>query len=522
MARSIFSWSCLLLCWSLLVPVLAQDETFTALAEDHQLAGMSVVTRCQGETVTSAHVGFRDIGRKLPANAQTLYRMASISKAVVALMVADLVEGGAMDYDAPLSSYLDSPPVHPGHPDVPLTVNHLLTHTSGIRDGSGYGPFLSASYADIPNVPQLGDVLSEDGEHYTTDMWGNGAPGTWFQYANLNYGVLATVMEAATGIRFDLLAHDLLFGPFGLDAGFRVQQLDDINDVAVLYRQYDGQWTPQADHYLGEMPAGPDWSGYIPGTNAACFSPQGGLRISAEDLSTLVQLWSTGIAEAADGADLTLLGPDAVSALKAQQWSHDPSGSGNGNNYYGLFNAWARGLHLAASGLGEDEVIPEAGVSPFIGHPGEAYGLISDAYSTPAGEWSVVLAINGKWDGYGSGPASAYYAVEQEVFAALQGELQQCLTASVEAPHTVALNIAVLGMPRAGDTTLTLRAPGLDRTPHPFRLLDETGRDIAQGHAEPTASGNWRLTVPPLRPGWHIGQIGGGSEPGRFLLVVGG
>lgn len=521
MARSLSVWICAVQCWTLLIPASAQDAPFAAIAEDHQLAGMSVVTRCQGETVTAAHVGLRDMERSLPVNAQTVYRMASISKAVVALMVADLVEGGVMAYDAPLSSYLDTPPVHPGHPDVPLTVNHLLTHTSGIRDGSGYGPFLSASYADIPSVPQLADVLSESGEHYTADMWGNGAPGSWFQYANLNYGVLATVMEAATGIRFDLLAEDILFGPYGLDAGFRVQQLEDIDDVAVLYRQYAGQWSPQADHYLGVMPAGPDWSGYIPGTNAACFSPQGGLRISAEDLSVLVQLWSTGVAEAADGAPLALLGPDALAELNAQQWSHDPSGNGNGNNYYGLFNAWARGLHLAASGLGEDEVIPEAGVSPFIGHPGEAYGLVSDAYATPGGEWNVVLAISGKWDGYGAGPASAFYAVEQDVFSALQGDLQQCLTASANAPDAQMPSVTVLGLPRAGDTTLTLRAPAMDGQTCTFRLLDAAGRERAAGQVQTTPSGDLRLTVPPLQKGWHIGQLGDTFEHGRFLLVVG-
>ena len=168
------------------------------------------------------------------------------------------------------------------------------------------------------------------------------------------------------------------------------------------------------------MPAGPDWSEYLPGINAVCFSPQGGLRISAADLTVLAQLWSTGTAPGADGLPLTLLDPQSLAALRAEQWAYDPSGSGNGNNYNGLFNAWGRGVHRAASGLGEDEIILDVSVSPFIGHPGEAYGLISDAYATPDGEWNFVFATNGKWDGFSRGPASAYYAVEQDVFAALR------------------------------------------------------------------------------------------------------
>ena len=340
---------------TLLSAASAQDDAFQSILESHNLAGMSVVTRCGDALSIEAHVGQRDIGRDLPVNGNTTYRMASISKAVVALAAARLVQEGILDYDAPLGNYLDSPPVHPGHPDLPLTVHHLLTHTSGIRDGSGYGDFLSASYGSIPDVPQLGTVLEPGGEFHTANMWGSAEPGAWFQYANLNFGVLATVMEAATGTRFDQILEDRLFGPFGLDAGYRVQDLDEINDLAVLYRQVDGQWTPQADHHEGIMPAGPDWSEYLPGINAVCFSPQGGLRISAADLTVLARLWSTGTAPGADGLPLTLLDPESLTALKAEQWAYDPSGSGNGNNYYGLFNAWGRGVHRAASGLGEEK-----------------------------------------------------------------------------------------------------------------------------------------------------------------------
>ena len=88
----------------------AQADLFDAIADEHQLAGMSVVTRCGHEVSLEAHVGLRDIERKLPVHSETVFRMASISKAVVALGVAKLVESGTLTYDAPLSAYLDSPP----------------------------------------------------------------------------------------------------------------------------------------------------------------------------------------------------------------------------------------------------------------------------------------------------------------------------------------------------------------------------------------------------------------------------
>lgn len=500
--------------------VWGQPTGLTALPEVHQLAGMSVASRCGDALSIQVHMGQRDIGRDLPINASTRFRMASISKGVVALVVAKLVEDNLLQYDAPLGNYLDSPPVHPNHPDVVITLNHLLTHTSGIRDGSGYGAFLSASYSNIPSVPVLNSVLDPGGDFHTGDMWGSAAPGEWFQYANLNFGVLATIMEAATGMRFDQIMEDHLFGPYGIDAGYRVQDLDNIDDLAVLYRQSEGEWTPQTDHHQGVTPAGPNWSEYIPGVNAVCFSPQGGLRIGTEDLTLIAQLWSSGTASGADGLPLPYLTPESLSELKSSQWTHDTSDGGNGNNYFGLFNAWARGLHLAASALGDDHVVPEVNTSPFIGHPGEAYGLISDAYATPGGEWNFAFATNGKWDGFSTGPASAFYNIEQDVFAALRDDLLGCLSAA--SVDIEPLEVHPIGRHRAGDSTLRLGIPPGWSGLLTVRLLDPSGREAIQCAGTPQREGTLYLDTQPLSGGWHIGTIEGkqGMPLGRFLLVI--
>ena len=520
-----FSLPPLLLAWQVLVPFHAfAQPALEDLVDVHQLAGMSVATRCGDALSLESYGGFRDIPSKLPVNAATNYRIASISKAVVALAAAKLDEQGTLDLDAPIGDVFEDPPFHPDHPETPLTLRHLLTHTSGIRDGDGYGTFLSDTYSAIPDVPSLSSVLGEGGAYYTANMWGTQEPGTYFQYANLNFGVAATVLEGATGVRFDILMEDLLFAPYGLDAGFRVQDLDDIADLAVLYRQQDGEWVAQADAHGGVMPGGPDWSAYIPGTSAVGFAPQGGLRTNARDLTVLAQLWSHGTAPGADGTPLTFLGPDALAELKSTQWSYNGS---NGSNYYGLFNQWANGLHLAASGLGDDQIIPEVEVMPFIGHPGEAYGLISDAYATPDGAWSFAFLTNGKWDGYTAGPASAYYAVEQDVFAALREDLLQCLSSTV--PETGA-DLSVIGWPRVGDTLVQLRAPGWSG-PVDLEIMDTAGRLLCSGPVTPMGEDGLIMDVPPLPGGILLGRLSHrttatGGHPrglvGRFIMLVTG
>lgn len=506
----------LLLTWGCISWAHGQPPALENLVAQHNLAGMSVVTRCGDAISTEVHGGLRNIAAGLPVNAQTTYRVASISKAVVALAAAKLAEQGTLDLDAALGQYLEDPPFHPQYENTPLTLRHLLTHTSGIRDGSGYSAFLSATYSGIPEVPALSAVLATDGPFYSADMWGNAGPGAYFQYANLNFGVAATVMEAATGLRFDQLMTDLLFAPFGIDGGFTVQDLDDVADLAVLYRQVNGAWTPQADDYGGTMPTAPNWAAYAPGTNAVGFAPQGGLRTSARHLSVLARLWSHGSAPGADGAQLNLLAPETLAALKAEQWGFDGS---NGNNYYGLFNRWSTGLHLAASGLGSDEVIPDVTVSPFVGHPGEAYGLISDAYATPQGEWNVVFLTNGKWDGYSAGPASAFYAVEQDVFAAVRADLLQCLSQGV--PNVEAgVGWTVIGMPRSGDTLLQLQSAAPIEGPIRWEFVDGQGRLWCQGHGD---GGHPRTTleVPPMAAGVHFGSIHtADGRAARFVFVV--
>ena len=477
----------------------SQTDVFDAIAESHELAGMSVATRCGESLQMEAHVGLRDIDRNLPVTSETTFRMASISKAVVALAVAKLVDSGTWPMMRPCPTTW-TPPVHPDHPDVGLTLEHLLTHTSGIRDGDGYGDFLNASYANILRARTFRSAFGNRHLLHRQHV-GNSEPGEWFQYANLNFGVLATVMEAATGMRFDLLMEELLFAPYGLDAGYRVQQLDNINDLAVLYRQSSGEWTPQADQFEGVMPMGPDWTPYLPGTSAVCFSPQGGLRISARDLTVLARLWGAGEATGADGQALTFLSAGSLSALHEEKWAYD---GGNGNNYYGLFNSWGQGVHRAASGLGADEILPDVTVSPFIGHPGEAYGLISDAYATPDGSWSFCFATNGKWDGYSVGPASGYYQVEQDVFAALRNDFLACQASGV--PEVQAPAVHLLGQPRVGDTLLHFGGSDIEFAV--FDLLRLDGRKVAESKVmDHGQAGALTLEVGPLEFGWHVGRL---------------
>lgn len=494
--------------------VVGQSPLLEGIEHRHGLTGISVVTRC-GHTVSAEyHAGYGNIALNTPVDAKTAFRVASISKAVVALIAAKLNAQGHLDVDAPLESYLGSRIRHPHFPDRPLTLRMFLSHTAGIRDGSGYDAFLKETYAQAPNVPLLTAALTAGGAHFHEDVWANDEPGTYFHYANLNFGVVATVLEASTGKRFDRLVKELLLEPYGLEGGFQRQDLSLDLSLATLYRQQGGEWVPQADDILDADAPQPDWNGYIPGTNALGFAPQGGLRTSARSLAILAQLWTCGVAQSPKGT-LQFLPPHDLLMLQTPEWAFNGS---NGDPYHGLFNQWSAGLHLASSGLGDDTLIPDVDMAPFVGHAGEAYGLISDAYATTDGRWSMAFVTNGKWDGYSTGSNSAFYAVEEEVFSALRIDLLQCLAR--EEQDIAGPSWSVTGSPSAGDTLLYLQGASQSESP---LIIDwhVAGRPSKLGCiAAPIDDGRWQLAVSPMPAGTHQMVAYTEEHPNGVPLVV--
>ncbi len=396
--------------------------------EDYQLMGMSVWTEVNG-VEEEYHFGLRDFDRTLEINDQTHYRIASVSKSFTALGIMKLYDEELFNLDDDISSYLGYQVRNPAFPAVPITFRMLLSHTASLQDGSGYSPFLNATYSQLP-IPNISEVLLPGGSFYTANMWRTESPGTFFMYSNLNYGLLGTLVEAISGQRFDVYMKNEILIPLGIVGSFNVQDLQNINDVAVLYRNIGG-WQAQYDNYQGVMPPPPNMGNYVPGTNGAYFAPQGGLRISAADAGKIA------IFIAEDGANSNLdISLATLQEMKSIQWDYNGS---NGDNYFGLFNRWGLGLHHANVGSG-DQICNLGNYGTFMGHPGEAYGLISDVYFLLEEEVSFSLLINGIWNGYQPGNNSSFYTVEEDVFAALCTYFEQALSVKQNTFSNIILN----------------------------------------------------------------------------------
>lgn len=307
-------------------------------------------------------------------------RVASISKLAVAIVAMSLVEDGLLDLDQDVSDILGWPLRHPLHPDVVITTRQLLSHQSGLTDGAEY-------QADLPAALQQ---LMADERFYELPY----APGSYFKYANINYGVLGTVMEAVSGQRFDVLMRARLFGPAGLDVGFNWhgvtlsrqaqaipvgrygvlktlaaasedQQESDVSDAVII--AIDGE-------PVGPSPTRKALETYLPGTNATVFSPQGGMRASVLDLVAIGDLFVTG--GKIGGA--RILKSKTVKDMMRPQWRLNEEGD-NGDSYDGLMTAFGLGIQVYEP----SETCFATKAERYVGHFGEAYGLLGGLLVDP-------------------------------------------------------------------------------------------------------------------------------------------
>ena len=379
------------------------------IEEANDLMGGIVLVFCAEELIEVLPFGKADLDRDISVTDSTQFRIASISKTITALAVMQLYEAGLLDLDKNVSNYLGFDLVNPSHPQKAITARMLLSHTSTIIDGSGYGSFLSASYSDNP-IPPISALLSSSGAFYTSDLFNNTIPGSYFNYSNLNFGVLGTLVEKVSGQRFDQYCKNKILQPLGIKGSFNVNDIENIDNVSVLYRKINGFWIPQADNYQGIQPVFTNLDSYVIGDNGLRFGPQGGLRVSGPEVAKLFQLFLNG--GTLDGIEI--LQASTVEEMMTTEWLYDGT---NGNNYYGLFNSWGLGLHKSTNSENQDVVLQSG--NPMLGHPGEAYGLVSDAYVDTEKNLGLVLLINGNGSGYSTNNFSAFYSIEKAVFDAI-------------------------------------------------------------------------------------------------------
>lgn len=351
-----------------------------------EVVGLGVIVFKGGEEIFSYFGGRRQLNPDKPMTRKTLLRAASLSKMFTVFTILQLVEAGKLNLSDDVSDHLGFKLRNPNCPDMPITIEQLARHTSSIIDGLTYV---------LPPQRTLKDFFT-DGTRFAKTI-----PGEYFHYCNLNYGLLGTVIERVTGERFDIYQREHILKQLNISGGYLVEDLssDTLNNLGTLYQRKDGSWLASVDECDGY-----DFSGYKVGTNATGLSPQGGLKISFEDLGKCLQMMMSR----GEFNGRQIISQRAFDTMIGSHWIFNGT---NGLTYGGVMENYGLGTYRVV-GTSKARLCEDCAID-LIGHSGEALGLVSGLYFMPNTRDGLLFMINGAT--LEAGKFSANYACEEAV-----------------------------------------------------------------------------------------------------------
>lgn len=165
--------------------------------------GAAVLVEKDGEILLRKGYGLANLELEVPIRPEMVFRVGSVTKQFTAIAILELVEQGKLALDDDITKYLPGFPTH----GQKVTIEHLLTHTSGIKSYTDLETWRKVMREDR-SVPQMIDLFKDEAPDF--------APGEKWLYDNSGYFLLGAILEKVTGQPYAdwMAAH--LFTPLGL------------------------------------------------------------------------------------------------------------------------------------------------------------------------------------------------------------------------------------------------------------------------------------------------------------------
>jgi len=169
-----------------------------------QIPGLSYAVVSNGKIIDSGAYGYANVELKAPVTSHTLFNIGSIGKTFTATSIMLLQKDGKLSIDDPINKYLDSLP--DSWKDI--TIKHLLTHTSGIKDYAHDFP----GYPYIPKDRKQ-EITEAKFIRMATDLPLNFQPGERWAYSNSNFVLLGFIIHKLSGKPIGDFMKQRIFGP---------------------------------------------------------------------------------------------------------------------------------------------------------------------------------------------------------------------------------------------------------------------------------------------------------------------
>jgi len=216
----------------------AVDLYRNAVGNDH-LKGCVLLVAYKGKVVVYEAIGYRNVESKLPFEKDTMFRMASNTKPVVATAVSILAEQEKLSYDDNVRNYI---PAFDNYKSGFIKVRHLLSHTSGFRINSLFLYPLMEPSKEHPGAPTLTLEANKFGEHGPEET-----PGTSYSYSNPGFNTLGALVEIRSGKLLADFLRKNIYKPLGMKDTYNLEIREVVGDklerMGVVYRRSrSGEW----------------------------------------------------------------------------------------------------------------------------------------------------------------------------------------------------------------------------------------------------------------------------------------
>ncbi|MFC1526989.1 serine hydrolase [Candidatus Latescibacterota bacterium] len=233
-------------------------------AAQQELPGLSVGVVIGDELVWQRGFGFSDTQARTPADGDTIYRIASISKTFTSTAVLQLRDQGKLRLDDPVHEYLPWFCLDRTSDDgLPVTLRHLLTHTAGLPREAAF-PYWSDF--QFPTREQLVETLPTQSAAF--------APERRFKYSNLGLALAGEVLAAVSGEPYDQYVKRHVLDPLGMSSTTVRLPAEHLSRLATGYSR--------------KLPGQPRQK--CPFTDAAAIAPAANLSSTVTDLARFVSL----------------------------------------------------------------------------------------------------------------------------------------------------------------------------------------------------------------------------------------
>jgi CubicO group peptidase (beta-lactamase class C family) len=311
------------------------DQSLHRYVDEDRVAGVVALVLQDGKPVYNAAMGWADKEAGVRMQPDTLFRIASQSKAITSVMALSLMEEGRLQLADPVSQLIPAfahtqvAEMHDGQLKIvpasrPITIFDLLTHTSGVS--YGVEPQIANKYQSVGLGPAAGHgwYLADKDEDVCTSMERLaklpflGQPGERFIYG-YSIDVLGCVVERATGKPLDEVVRDRLTKPLQMNDTFFFVPPEKRSRLAAVY-------SSTADGHIQRAPDGSLGQGHYTDGPRKDFSGGAGLVSTAQDYARFLEM----LRREGEIDGHRILSPHAVALMRTNQIPGLYAGEGKG------------------------------------------------------------------------------------------------------------------------------------------------------------------------------------------------